>query len=64
MHVCPSNNNTSLLHGAVRGPTPKGKGTCNRFNIDKGAIWAGHVHMWILRILRADALCVKAHNTL
>eukprot|EP00975_Prorocentrum_lima_P054914 11514503-Prorocentrum_lima.AAC.1 len=30
----------------------------------KVAKWAGHVHMSIRRILRADAMCVEAHNTL
>eukprot|EP00975_Prorocentrum_lima_P049284 10312137-Prorocentrum_lima.AAC.1 len=50
--------------GAVTGPTSKGKGECNRFNTEEGCHLGRACPYNIQKILRADAMCVAAHNTL
>eukprot|EP00975_Prorocentrum_lima_P030257 6345971-Prorocentrum_lima.AAC.1 len=62
VHVCLTH--TPLLQELSQDLLPRGRGHVIDSTHMKVAQWAGHVQMSIQKILKADATCVEAHNTL
>eukprot|EP00975_Prorocentrum_lima_P068620 12921701-Prorocentrum_lima.AAC.1 len=64
MQVQTCSTHTPLLQEVLQDLSPDGKEHVIRSTQTKVAHRAGHAHMATRKILKADAICVDAHNTL